>query len=119
MEYGIDYTTGSFAKGKQSFQSRHCREYVESLYVLGRILLGGTKPLEVMKAIAENDDLWYVHDCSMLSDCFSFWQDGITKEYVDYLMNNYGHLKLGGSFTNEALEVLTTFKEVSGFTWRH
>ena len=53
---------------------------------------------------------WYVHDCSMLSDCFSFWQDGITKEYVDYLVNNYGHLKLGGSVTNEALEVLTTFK---------
>ncbi len=97
-------------KGSNYFTVDIAEETLRAFTSWGGFSLGGTKPLEVMKAIAEDEELWYVHDCSMLSDCFSFWQDGITKEYIEYLVNNYGHLKLGGSFTNEALEVLTTFK---------
>ena len=97
-------------KGSNHFKVDIAEETLRAFTSWGGYSLGGTKPLDVMKAIAEDEELWYVHDCSMLSDCFSFWQDGITKEYVEYLVNNYGHLKLGGSFTNEALEVLTTFK---------
>ncbi|MEC8379930.1 MAG: hypothetical protein VXZ96_06400 [Myxococcota bacterium] len=72
--------------------------------------LGGTKPLEVMKAIAENDGLWYVHDCHFKQNCFNVHQNGITKPYTAYLVDNYDNLKLGGTFTNEALEVLTGFR---------
>ena len=57
-------------KGSNYFKVDIAEETVRAFTSWGGYSLGGTKPLDVMKAIAEDEELWYVHDCSMLSDCF-------------------------------------------------
>ena len=97
-------------RGSNHFKVENADETLRAFTSWAGYSMGGTKSLDVMKAIAEDEKLWYVHECRMLEDCFVFHQDEITKEYTEYLVKNYSHLKLGGGFTNEALEVLTTFK---------
>jgi hypothetical protein len=71
---------------------------------------GGNKPFEVMKTLAEDESRWYVLHCFFQSDCINFTTETITKEYSQYIVENYSNAELAGRFTNEALEDLTKLK---------